>query len=134
MKHLKLLLAAAAAIAAGLLAWQALAPGTRQERVALLDPAQVIVLRTPGGLLEAATLSRIEEFGWQTTYTCPLIDCGKLLGATVTRLRVPVHYTYRVALAAAWELRPEGNGYALQVPAAQPALPPARWQAVCSAG
>ncbi|MET0311300.1 MAG: hypothetical protein ABW051_04565, partial [Burkholderiaceae bacterium] len=71
-------------------------PGTASRGVTLLDPTQVIVVRTPGGLLEAATLVKVEEFGWQTTYTCPLIDCGKLLGATITRVRVPVHYTYRI--------------------------------------
>ena len=99
--------------------------GSQREQVALLDPAQVIVLRTPGGMLEVATLSRIEEFGWQTTYSCPLIDCGRLLGATVTRLRVPVNYTYRIPLAETWQLRPEGNDYVLEVPAVQPATPPA---------
>jgi hypothetical protein len=126
MKRSKLLVACivvAAALVAWLAGWLAL-PGVRQEQVKLLDPAQVIVLRTPGGMLEVATLQRVEEFGWQTTYTCPLVDCGKLLGATLTRVRVPVHYTYRIPLAATWELRPEGRGYVLYVPAVQPAIPP----------
>ena len=124
----KFLAAIALAVLSGLAVFavnRLYAPGTKQERVALLDPAQVIVLRTPGGMLEVATLSRIEEFGWQTTYSCPLIDCGKLLGATVTRLRVPVNYTYRIPLAETWELRPERDAYVLVVPAVQPALPPA---------
>ncbi len=100
-------------------------PGTQEQQEKLLDPAQVIVLRTPGGMLEVATLNRVEEFGWQTRYTCPLLDCEKLLGTTVTRVRVPVHYTYRIPLAATWELRLEGKEYVLYVPAAQPATPPA---------
>ena len=100
-------------------------PGSQHEQLSLLDPAQVIVLRTPGGMLEVATLNRVEEFGWQTTYSCPLIDCGKLLGATVTRLRVPVNYTYRIALAETWSLRREGSDYVLVVPAVLPAMPPA---------
>ena len=100
-------------------------PGTQQAQVNLLDPAQVIVLRTPGGLLEVATLNRVEEFGWQTTYSCPLIDCAQLLGAAVTRVRVPVHYTYRIPLAQTWELRPQGKEYVLIVPAVQAAIPPA---------
>ena len=122
----KLLLPVAAVLAAFIayqLGW--LSAGTRQEQVTQLDPARVIVLRTPGGLLEVATLKRVEEFGWQTKYTCPLIDCGALLGATVTRLRAPVHYTYRIPLAESWELRPDGKEYVLVVPAVQPALPPA---------
>ncbi|MBA3774806.1 MAG: hypothetical protein H0X13_20580 [Ramlibacter sp.] len=128
MKRSKLLLALAVVVGAGLIAFKAnLLPlgGTQQEQVKLLDPAQVIVLRTPGGMLEVATLNRVEDFGWQTTYTCPILDCGKLLGATVTRLRVPVHYTYRVPLAATWELRPDGKEHVLHVPPVQPALPPA---------
>lgn len=119
----------AAAVAAGALAAMAFKAGwlggNPSERETLLDPAQVIVVRTPGGLLEVSTLVKVEEFGWKTTYTCPLIDCGKLLGATVTRVRVPVHYTYRVPLAEKWELRPEGDGYVLQVPPAEPSKPAA---------
>lgn len=127
MKRPKLLLALAIAAAAGFVAYRFdLFPlRLAQQEVKLLDPAQVIVLRTPGGMLEVATLQRVEEFGWQTTYTCPVIDCGKLLGATVTRVRVPVHYTYRIPLADTWELRPDGKDYVLVVPAVQPALPPA---------
>jgi hypothetical protein len=97
--------------------------GTKQQKVAALDPSQVIILRTPGGLLEVATLNRVEEFGWQTKYTCPVFDCEKLLGATITRVRAPVHYVYRVPLAETWELRPEGDGYLLVVPPVVPSLP-----------
>lgn len=97
--------------------------GSRQQKVVALDPAQVIILRTPGGMLEVATLNRVEEFGWQTKYTCPVIDCEKLFGATITRVRAPVHYVYRVPLAETWELRPEGDGYLLVVPPAVPSLP-----------
>jgi hypothetical protein len=128
MKASKLLPAIAALAVVAVIAYQLgwLQPfGTRQQQVTQLDPAQVIVLRTPGGLLEVATLKRIEEFGWQTTHTCPIVDCGKLLGATVTRVRVPVHYTYRIPLAATWELRLQGKEYVLTVPAVEPALPPA---------
>ncbi|MRD48808.1 hypothetical protein GHT07_16090 [Caenimonas koreensis DSM 17982] len=128
MKYPKAVVTLAVVVVAGLavLTFSGLrVPGTQQEQWHLLDPAQVIVLRTPGGLLEVATLSRVEEFGWQTTYTCPLIDCATLFGATVTRVRVPVHYTYRIPLAQTWELRVQGQDYVLTVPAVQPALPPA---------
>jgi hypothetical protein len=127
MKRPQLLLAFAIAAVAGFVAYRFDFFPLRQtqEQVKLLDPAQVIVLRTPGGMLEVATLQRVEEFGWQTTYTCPVIDCGKLLGATVTRVRVPVHYTYRIPLADTWELRLDGKEYVLVVPAVQPAVPPA---------
>src|SRR4051812_27197103 len=79
---------------------------TREVKVEVLDPAGVIVVRTPGGMLEVATLTRPEEFGWSTRYTCPIIDCPELFAKTVSRLRVPVHYVYRVPLGEKWELTP----------------------------
>lgn len=99
--------------------------GTREERVSQLDPAQVIVLRTPGGFLEVSTLVKNEEFGWRSAYTCLGRDCGPLLGERTGRIRVPVHYTWRIPLADHWTLRPEGEAYVLSVPAPQPLLPPA---------
>jgi len=96
----------------------------RQEQLRLLDPAQVLVLRTPGGMLELATMVKIEEFGWQSSYTCPPFDCGAL-GHTVSRIRVPVHYVYRVPLSENWQLRLEGDQYVLRLPAPVPQLPAA---------
>lgn len=126
MKPFRFLALLGLAVVAGLATYQlVLAPRLSEQQVTKLDPAQVIVVRTPGGMLEVAKLARVEEFGWQTKYTCPLLDCEKLFGATVTRLRAPVHYTYRVPLAATWELQPEGKGYVLHVPPVQPALPAA---------
>jgi hypothetical protein len=116
-------IALALALIAFLAATDRLHFGTRQQQASVLDPTAVIILRTPGGMLEVATLKRVEEFGWKTTYTCPLIDCGDLLGATITRVRAPVHYVYRVPLAETWELRPQGKEYVLTVPAVEPSLP-----------
>jgi hypothetical protein len=119
-------------IAAGVLAAAAAALGAialytsttpKQEKVELLDPARVIILRTPGGMLEVATLSRSEEFAWSSRYTCPLIDCPTLFANTVSRVRVPVHYVYRLPLADKWELHPRQDHYELVVPGLQPASP-----------
>jgi hypothetical protein len=93
---------------------------TKEEKAALLDPAQVIVLRTPGGTLEVSTLVKNEEFGWRSTYTCAWIDCGVRVG----KVRLPVHYTYRIPLAETWTLRLQGDTYVLSVPAPEPRLPP----------
>lgn len=90
-----------------------------------LDPAQVIVLRTPGGQLEVSTLVKVEEFGWRSSRTCLWRDCGWLLGERLGSIRVPVHYSYRIPLAEDWTLRPAGDGYVLSVPAPQAMLPPA---------
>ena len=121
------LAAVLAAIGLALLARQAgvaLSLGERQERATRLDPAQVIVLRTPGGYLEVSALVKNEEFGWRSAYTCLGRDCGPLLGQRTGRIRVPVHYTWRIPLAEHWTLQPEGEAYVLSVPAPQPLLPP----------
>jgi hypothetical protein len=127
MRNPRLRVAMALLVALAVIGWLAASDrlrfGTAQQQARVLDPTEVIVLRTTGGMLEVATLKRVEEFGWQTTYTCPLVDCAELLGATITRVRAPVHYVYRVPLADTWELRPQGKDYVLTVPAVEPALP-----------
>ena len=95
----------------------------REEAVTVLDPARVRIIRTPGGLLEVATLQKAEDFGWQVTHTCPLLDCGELLGKTTSEIRVTAHYTYRIRLAQEWTLRLVKDHYELVVPALEPRLP-----------
>jgi hypothetical protein len=97
----------------------------KQAQRELIDPAKVVVIRTSGGLLEVSTLIRNEEFGWSTKHTCPMIDCGALLTATITEIRVPVHYTYRIPLSETWTLKPDGDHYELTVPSADPKVPAA---------
>lgn len=97
--------------------------GTREEAVTVLDPAQVRIVRTPGGMLEVATLQKVEAFGWQVTHTCPLIDCGELLGKTTSEIKVTAHYTYRIPLAAEWTLRLDKDHYELVVPPLQAKTP-----------
>src|SRR5215213_9103153 len=93
---------AAGAIAAAAAAW--LTARVREEPSALLDPAQIILVRTPGGFLEVGALEKVEEFGWSSRYTCPLVDCPQLLTPTISRIRVRAHFVYRVPLAAEWKL------------------------------
>jgi hypothetical protein len=97
--------------------------GTREAATTALDPASVRIVRTPGGMLEVATLQKVEEFGWQVAHTCPLIDCGELLGKTTSDIKVTAHYTYRIALAPQWTLRFEKDHYALVVPLLQAKTP-----------
>jgi hypothetical protein len=97
--------------------------GTREESVTRLDPARVRIVRTPGGMLEVATLQKAEEFGWQVTHTCPLIDCGELLGKTTSDIKVTAHYTYRIPLEPQWTLRFDKDHYELVVPPLQPTVP-----------
>jgi hypothetical protein len=107
-----------------LLATRGLPWRSTEEQVRALDPAQVVVLRTPGGFLEVSTLVKNEEFRWRSSYTCLGQDCGRLLGERIGEIRVPVHYTYRIPLADTWTLTLEGDVYVLGVPAPKPLLPP----------
>ncbi|MBC5768693.1 hypothetical protein [Ramlibacter albus] len=97
--------------------------GRKEQQVATLDPAKIIVIRTPGGMLEVATLQKVEEFGWQAKYECPFIDCSAIMKPTISRVRVPVHYVYRIPLSETWQLQREGDQYTLTVPPLQPTSP-----------
>ena len=66
-----------------------------------------------GAVIETRTSP---DFGWQVSHTCPLIDCGELLGKTTSEIRVTAHYTYRIPLEAHWTLRLEKDHYELVVP------------------
>jgi hypothetical protein len=99
-------------------AWQQFGKSGPRERVELLDPAKVEMIRTPGGLLEVSAMEKVEQFGWRTSWECPLIDCSQL-PTTFSKIRVKAHYVYQIPLAAEWRLEPEGDHYKLTVPALQ---------------
>jgi hypothetical protein len=111
-------IAAAVAIAVIAVAWYTLRP--RQEAVVILDPASIILLRTPGGFLEVGAMEKVEEFGWSSRYNCPFVDCSAVLTPTISRIRVRAHYVYRIPLAGEWKLERDGERYKLTVP--QPRL------------
>jgi hypothetical protein len=110
-------------IAGAVAAWLGWNWGTREQAVTVLDPAQVRVVRTPGGMLEVATLQKVEKFGWQVSHVCPLVDCGELLGKTTSEIEVTAHYTYRIPLAQELTLRLAGDHYELVVPPLEPKTP-----------
>jgi hypothetical protein len=118
MKHARsLTLAAIVAVALG--AWIQFGKfGTAERRVEVLDPARVELIRTPGGFLQVGEMRKVEEFGWQTAWECPFLDCSKL-PKTVSKIRVKAQYVYRIPLAAEWRLEPEGDHYKLTVPPLQ---------------
>lgn len=119
MKRLPSLALAAVMLAAVLGAWYQFG-GLRTigEKVEVLDPAKVEFIRTPGGFLQVGEMRKVEEFGWQTGWSCPLIDCGNL-PKTISRIRVKAQYVYRIPLAAQWKLEPEGDHHKLTVPPLQ---------------
>ena len=110
--------AAAVLLGVAAVAWLQFGKLTREERIAFLDPAKVELIRTPGGLLEVSAMEKVEEFGWRTSWDCPLVDCSSLPN-TVSKVRVKAHYVYQIPLAAEWRLAPEGDHYKLTVPALQ---------------
>jgi hypothetical protein len=109
--------AAMAAVAVIATVWST--RGAREQAVVVLDPARVILLRTPGGFLEVGAMEKVEEFGWSSRYTCPLVDCPSLLTPTISKVRVRARYVYRVPLAAEWRLQLHGDHYRLTVPQPQ---------------
>lgn len=117
MKHTRLLVAGvvAAAVASGLW-WRSVRQGPAgEQRVDVLDPARIQVIRTPGGFLQVSELRKVEEFAWQSSWECPIVDCS-VLPKTTSRVRVQAHYSYRIPLAAEWRLEPDGSQYRLIVP------------------
>jgi hypothetical protein len=110
--------ATAVALVIAAAAWQRFGRPGSQERVELLDPARVQMIRTPGGLLEVSAMEKTEEFGWRTSWDCPLVDCSGL-PKTVSRVRVKAHYVYQIPLAAEWRMELQGDQYQLKVPALQ---------------
>jgi hypothetical protein len=90
--------------------------GKHHKVLAPIDPAAVTIVRTPGGMLEVAAVDKVEEFGWQVSHKCPLIDCAELLGRTTSHVRVKARYVYRIALASEWTLERRRDHYTLTVP------------------
>ena len=98
---------------------------TNEQQLPVLAKDELIILKTPGGMLEVTTLIRNEEFRWSTAHTCGKLNCEKLFGATISDVRVPVHYTYRIPLSAEWKLKPEKDHFELAVPLPEAKLPAA---------
>lgn len=121
MKHIPPLALGAAAIAVAFGIWhQWDRVGAKLEQsIDILDPARVQLIRTPGGFLQVSEMRKVEEFAWQTSWDCPVVDCSNL-PRTVSRIRVTAHYVYRIPLASEWRLEPaDGAGYRLVVPQVQ---------------
>jgi hypothetical protein len=117
-----------AVVAAGLLAVVLLPKFTVGEegvQVPKLAKDEIVVVRTKGGKLQVSTLIKNEEFAWQTSWTCPLVNCGTWLPKTVTEVRVPVHYTFSIPLASEWSLRSRGEYFELTVGKEEANVPPA---------
>lgn len=124
MKHPTSLALGAAAVAVAIGIWHQWdrLGATLEQSIDILDPARVQLIRTPGGFLQVSEMRKVEEFAWQTSWDCPVVDCSNL-PRTVSRIRVTAHYVYRIPLASEWRLEPDGDGYRLVVPQVQVQAP-----------
>jgi len=80
---------------------------------------EVIVLRTPGGLLEVSSVRSNEMFDATMEHSI----FGVKLGGTVPRIRVPVVYRYHVELAPEWRVVRSDEVFTIVVPRIRPTLP-----------
>jgi hypothetical protein len=78
-----------------------------------------LVFRTPGGLLEVASVRSIEAFRRAST----LRIAGINLGTNVSEVRVPATFRYQAALGPDWRAIESGGKLVIIAPAYHPALP-----------
>ena len=82
-------------------------------------PEVPVVMRTPGGLLEVATIRATERFSRRDSKSFWGVD----LGETVTEIAVPVTYRFHIPLARQWPVRLEQGVAEVDAPALSPSLP-----------
>ncbi len=80
---------------------------------------EMLVMRTPGGLLEVSTIRAEERFDSTTSHTV----LGVSVGRTVAQIRVPTVYRYHIPLAKEWNVRLSGNTLVVLAPPVRPSLP-----------
>jgi hypothetical protein len=80
---------------------------------------EILVMRTRGGWLEVSTVKSTELFDSAVDHDI----FGLSLGQTVTRIRVPAHFTYRIRLAREWKVLRRDDSFLVVVPQVEPSLP-----------
>jgi hypothetical protein len=92
---------------------------TTQVETEVSTPEVPLVMRTPGGLLEVATIRATERFSRRDTKSFWGID----LGETVTEITVPAIYRYQIPLARQWPVQLTDGVAVVDAPAFTPSLP-----------
>ncbi len=62
--------------------------------------SEILVMRTPGGLLEVSTINANEQFDKKFVYSV----FGVQVGETVPHIRIPAVYRYHIELAPEWKI------------------------------
>lgn len=83
------------------------------------SPDEILVMRTPGGLLEVSRIEAVESVDTKFVHTL----MGIAFGETVPRIRVPAVYRYHIELAPEWRVLRSNEVFTVVVPAVQPSLP-----------
>ncbi len=78
-----------------------------------------VVMRTPGGTLEIATVKVYERFRREDTAAF----WGIPLGTTTSLIQAPVTYRFHIPLAAEWPVQIDGTTAIVRAPAPRPTLP-----------
>lgn len=116
-----LILYALVALASALLAVWAYRSLTSKPDVVVTSPLtdEMLVMRTPGGMLEVSRIKAQEVFDGK--YANEFLFMS--FEPTVARIRVPAVYTYRIPLAKEWKVLRFGQDFAVVAPKVEPALP-----------
>jgi len=80
---------------------------------------EVIVLRTPGGLLEVSRIHTTEVFDATIQHSIFGIEVGE----TMPRIRVPAVYRYHIELAPEWRVVRADGVFTIVAPRVKPSLP-----------
>jgi hypothetical protein len=81
--------------------------------------SEILVMRTPGGLLEVSTIRANEQFDKKFVYSV----LGLKVGETIPHIRVPAVYRYHVELAREWNIVRTDNVFRVVTPPVKPSLP-----------
>ena len=95
-------------------------PWSKQAREARSVMAtEVLVMRTPGGLLEVSRIEATERFDKTFIYSV----LGAEVGETTAYIRVPAVYRYHIELAPEWQVERTGDTFRVVTPPIRPTLP-----------
>ena len=115
-KNLATLLVLGIAANVAFFAWQLWSPS---RTTVTASSTSLVVMRTPGGLLEVSAIKSVEQFDSATDHTIYGVPVGK----TTAQIRVPAVYRYHIPLAKEWSIKQAGNALVVIAPAVVPSLP-----------
>lgn len=91
--------------------WFGASPASSAERI--------VVMRTPGGLLQVSTIESPEVFLTTQNHTI----FGIPVGRTTSQIRAPATFHYHIELAPEWKITVRGKAITVIAPRVKPTLP-----------